>query len=180
MRLPDALTKPTADNTFCGTFGAQTWNDLAIWEEFFNRYPIASLIELGTWKGGMAAFFAVQGLSRGFQFTTLDNNGLWQENREIVERLGGSCIVANVFDLDFMTKLIREHPKPLLLFCDNGDKRRELREIASQLEKGDYVAVHDWGSESGPGDIPDAWSYLFQEECEAMQSLTRYFTFEPS
>lgn len=171
---------PTADNTFCGTFGAQTWNDLAIWEEFFNRYPISSLIELGTWKGGMAAFLAVQGLARGFRFTTLDNNGSWQENRETVERLQGTCIVVNVIDLAFMTKLISEQPKPLLLFCDNGDKRRELREIASLLEAGDFVAIHDWGSESGSGDIPDTWVYLMQEECEAMHSLTRYFAFEPN
>lgn len=48
------------------------------------------------------------------------------------------------------------------------------------LERGAHAAaVHDWGSESGPGDISDIWNYLLHEECEAMASLTRYFAFEP-
>ncbi len=175
MRLPDALTIPNAENSFCGTHAAQTWNDLALWEEFFNRYPLASLIELGTWKGGMAAFLALQCKARGIAFTTIDSNGAWQENRELVESLGGQCLVMDVFDANTMTKLMEEQPRPCLLFCDNGDKRRELREIASQLEADQYIAVHDWGSESGPEDIPDDWQYLLHDECERMHSLTRYF-----
>ena len=74
-----------------------------------------------------------------------------------------------------MRELLLSQPAPRLLFCDNGNKRRELSEIASLLAPGDFVAVHDWGSEAGPGDIPAEWARLMVEECEAIQSLTRFF-----
>lgn len=175
MRLPDALTRPNAENTFCSCPAAQTWNDLAIWEEFLNRHPIASLVELGTWKGGMAAFLAAQCLARGARFTTIDHALGQMENREMVERLGGTCLGMDVFHLEPMQALLLSQPAPRLLFCDNGNKRRELSEIAPCLEFKDYVVVHDWGSESGPGDIPPHWEPVLQEECEQMVSLTRFF-----
>lgn len=169
---------PTAQNTFCGTPAAQIWNDLAVWEEFLNRHAVKSLIELGTWKGGMAAFLAVQCLARDIVFTTVDSNAYWLENKALIEQLGGKVVNADVFDLETMRALIKAQPTPLLLFCDNGDKRRELREIAPILSDEDLVAVHDWGSEAGPADIPETWRGLLISECEATMSLTRFFSVE--
>src|SRR5471030_863845 len=74
MEFPAALTSPCACNSFCGVPAAQTWNDLALWEVFFDRARVASVIELGTFQGGMALFFAMQGRARGFKTVTVDNN----------------------------------------------------------------------------------------------------------
>jgi cephalosporin hydroxylase len=168
------MAVPNAENTFGGTPIAQTWTDLAIWEEFLNRHEIAGLIELGTWKGGMAAFLAFQGLARGFKLTTVDSNPGWLENRAVLEELGVDIHCHDVFDLEFMRDLINSMPKPTLLFCDNGNKARELREIAPLLASGDYIAVHDWGSEAGPSDVDPSWISLMDSECEAARSITRF------
>jgi cephalosporin hydroxylase len=175
VRFPECMAIPNAEGTFGGTPLAQTWTDIALWEEFLNRHWIAGMIELGTWKGGMGAFLAMQGLARGFRFATVDSNPAWLENRETLERLGAQVFCHDVFDPGFMAELIGTMPKPLLLFCDDGDKRRELREVAPLLSAGDFIAVHDWGSEAGLGDVDPAWLPLMAQECEASESITRYF-----
>ena len=177
MRLPEALTKPNAENTFCGCPAAQTWNDLTIWEEFLNRYPVASLIELGTWKGGMAAFLAVQCRARGIQFTTIDHALGQMENREFVEWLGATCLNMDVSQIEPMREYLMSQPEPRLLFCDNGNKRRELSEIASLLAPGDFVAVHDWGAEAGPEGC-DCWKILMLSLCNGIESLTRFMAIQ--
>lgn len=175
MRFPDCMRLPNAENTFAGFPIAQTWTDLALWEEFLNRHPVASLVELGTWQGGMAAFLALQARARGIQFTTIDHQSGQMRSSELVNFLGASSLVRDIFEPGFMRTVLDLAPTPRLLFCDNGNKRRELSEIAPLLGPGDYVAVHDWHSEAGPEDIPATWFAIFEAECEKVSSLTRYF-----
>ncbi|MBC8066389.1 MAG: hypothetical protein H7Y17_16275 [Chlorobia bacterium] len=175
MRLPEAFTIPNAETTFCGFPAAQTWHDLAIWEEFFNRHRFETLIELGTWKGGMAVFLAIQCKARGIRFETIDHDAAQVEPRDLIDSLGAAVLSGNVFDLTWMKERIRAAPGPRLLFCDDGDKRREMRELAPLLDAGDFVAVHDWGSEAGSQDIPAAWEPIMAEVCESTSSITRFF-----
>ena len=51
---------------------AQTRNDLALWEAFLRRHRVGSIIELGTWEGGMSLYLAHQCKYRGGQFVTVD------------------------------------------------------------------------------------------------------------
>jgi hypothetical protein len=158
VRLPEAISIPNADNTFCGAQISQAWRDLPLWEQFFNRHLFQGLIELGTWRGGMAAFLAMQCKARNIRFATIDSKAHILENREIIEFLDGSCLTMDVFNLELISGVIQAMPKPLLLFCDNGDKRREVRDIAPLLKPDDFVAVHDWNSEIGADDIPAHWN----------------------
>ena len=63
---------------------------------------------------------------------------------------------------------------PLVLFCDNGDKRRECEIYVPHLQSGDYLAVHDWGTEFCP---EDAALYplepLYFDIIEKMKGVTR-------
>jgi hypothetical protein len=160
MRLPEAISIPNADSTFCGSQISQAWRDLALWEEFFNRHSFHGFLELGTWRGGMAAFLATQCKARNMRFATIDSKSHILENREFIEFLGGSCLTFDVFNLELISGVIQAMPKPLLLFCDDGDKRREVRDIARFLKPGDLVAVHDWNSEIGADDIPARWTSI--------------------
>ena len=174
MRFPDSLTLPSAENTFLGAPLAQSWSDLCLWEHFLNVYMIRSLIELGTWRGGMAIYLSLQGATRGFNVTTIDSRPTFQV-RAFTERFGAVSLEHDVFDLSFMQNLIDVSRRPRMLFCDNGNKPREVREIAPLLERGDFVAVHDWNTEVGSQDIPPAFEPVLLNECEATQSLTRFF-----
>ena len=53
-----------------------------------------------------------------------------------------------------MRELIAGAPRPFVLYCDNGNKPREVDAFASALHVGDFLAVHDLGTEIFAQDIP--------------------------
>lgn len=178
MDFPASLTLPHVGNTFCGVPAAQTWQDLALWEVFFDRARVTSVIELGTFQGGMALFFATQGNARGFTVTTIDSNTDQCKVPDLLRSLG-----CELLKLDLMggaaqgevTALLSRLPKPTMLFCDNGHKPSEWSRFVRLLSPGDFAAVHDWGTEFGPENLdPHPESFLLAES-ESIQSMTRFF-----
>lgn len=179
--FPRCLTHPTPDSSFGGFPAAQSWNDLALWETFLNRYPVASILELGTWKGGMGVFLALQCRARGAAFATVDRDlGQIQPN-DLLAFLGAEASAVDLHGPDGLPavrELLERLPKPTLLFCDDGNKRMEWRSFVPLLSPGDFAAVHDWGSEFGDGDLEPALPFLLREECEAIGSITRFFAYQ--
>ena len=47
-----------------------------------------------------------------------------------------------------------------MLFCENGHKIKEVQTYAPSLRQGDYLAVHDLGTEIHPSDIPQGFSQV--------------------
>jgi len=177
LSYPACLEQPNAGNTFAGSLVAQTWNDLPLWEEFLNRYPVRSIVELGTFRGGMAIFLALQAGARQVRFVTMDANLDQIENPQLLKALGATVVSANLFEESAvlaMGELLEELPKPVLLFSDNGNKREEVRRFAPLLQVGDYLAIHDWGSEISAADIPPKMDLVWPEPPEASR-LTRWF-----
>jgi|GEM_PF-5515294 len=182
MVLPGALTSLRAETSFGGYEAAQSWSDLALWEEFLNRYTPAALVELGTWSGGMAAFFGFQGLARGMKVTTIDRNHCLLECGGLLERLGVKTLLMDLLAesaADELASALAGQPRPLMLFCDNGDKPREFRSFAPLLATGDFIAVHDWGSEIREADLEPRVPMVMAAECEAIASFTRFFQLAP-
>jgi cephalosporin hydroxylase len=178
MQYPGALTLPHVGNTFCGVPAAQTWNDLALWEVFFNLAQVASVIELGTFQGGMALFFAMQGLARGFSVVTIDSNVDQCKAPDLLRSLNCERLKIDLISgdaVDEITALLDRLPKPTMLFCDNGNKPSEWNRFVRLLSPGDFAAVHDWGTEFGPENLdPHPESFLLAE-AESIQSMTRFF-----
>lgn len=52
----------------------------------------------------------------------------------------------------FLIALLRM-PRRKLLYCDNGNKQREINYYATELYKDDILGVHDWGTEVHPEKI---------------------------
>lgn len=163
--------------SFAGVPFQQGWGDLELWEHFLSRYPVRSLVELGTGQGGMAIFFAVQALARGAAYTTFDRERLYGAPVErVLEQLGAHQVLIELFErADFVRGVLAVQPKPLLLFCDDGDKPREVGTFAPALAQGDYLAVHDWNAEIHPADIPPELEALLGPECDELGSITRFF-----
>jgi len=93
--------------------------------------------------------------------------------------LGGRFILGNLFGEAGQTliHLLSNMPHPILLFCDNGDKPREFREFVPHLQAGDYVGIHDWGTEIGHDDVSifgDALEPLWWKQWEDVGSITRF------
>jgi len=178
MEFPAALTSPRAGNTFCGVPVAQAWQDLALWEVFFDRAGVESVIELGTFQGGMALFFAVQGMVRGFTMTTIDHNMDRCDVADVLRRFKCELLTMDLLGesaVDEMTAILARLPKPTLLYCDNGHKPTEWNRFVPLLAPGDFAAVHDWGTEFGPENLDPCPEFFLQAEAESIQSMTRFF-----
>lgn len=173
-----------SEQTFTGCKVTQYWVDLALWETFLNRCPdIASIVELGTEQCGLSLFLALQAYQRGMEFRTFDHR--WDDNLRTplarLLRLEEHFIRGNLFGetgKELVRLLHGGLPRPILLFCDNGDKPRELREFVPHLQVGDYVGVHDWGTEIGQAHVAifgDTLEPLVRYECETVGSITRFW-----
>lgn len=164
-------------STLFGIPITQLWTDLMLWERFLNAYHPAHLIELGTGRGGLSLFLALEARARSITFATVDTHNwttiagpLWditaaryvqgdaiQSGRALVEEAhaagGAVCVM-----------------------CDNGNKPLEFKELSVHLKPGDYIAVHDWGNEFMPGDTAGLPVVMLDAAiCEAARSITRWF-----
>lgn len=148
--------------TFMGIVLQQTWEDIGIWEIFFRTYQVRTMIEFGSGHGGLSLYFALQCRQRGIQFHTYDN----QRNFDVDSGLHGLLGLRDTFhnvnifgeagnESPAIGALIESCPKPLAIFFDNGDKPREWRTFAPHTSPGDFLVVHDWGTEFKESDIGD-------------------------
>lgn len=142
--------------TFMGHRMDQEWADINIWEHFFVENPIKTFIEIGTGNGGLSIYFALQCYQRGIQFHTFDNQN-WIDYDEPLPaslRMKQAFHHIDIFsDADQVISVIENSPKPLAIFFDDGDKPREWRMFGPHTAPGDYLIVHDWGTEFFPSDI---------------------------
>lgn len=161
------------EQTFLGYRLTQSWADLAIWEYVLGEHPeLRTIIEIGTWEGGMSRFLFYQAQERRMNFVTFD--------LVAPSPIPMGFVQMDVFEeADTVRGIIAGSEHPLLLLCDGGDKPREMREYAPGLLPGDLLAVHDWEDEAGPEDVPDCLDGVYGTLCAGMTSHTRFFERSP-
>lgn len=178
----DALRSVWAKPTFLGVRAAQTWSDFYNWERFLNANPVESIIELGTWHGGFALFLMLQAIQRGAEFMTFDTAPCPAWDTWVAKALGlrSKSSTVDIFEDGgaHVRKFLDWFPKPALVLCDNGDKPAEVALFAPMLKPGDFLAVHDWGTEFNEPDIDPVRAILepvFLDESTKVGTVTRWF-----
>jgi hypothetical protein len=137
----------------------QTRADQQAWQHSLTTFHPQAILELGTGSGTFSRWLS----KRVAWFATIDIEqpeaetpgfrrlSVWDDEPEIIA-------------------LIRQAPRPFVLFCDDGNKPLEVAKYAPALRIGDVVAVHDLGTEVDPGrDIP-SWLTVIHKG-----SLTGFF-----
>ena len=164
--------------TFLGIPMKQLWSDFALWERLFNEYKLCSMIEIGTGAGGLSTYFHLQAQQRRFVFWTYDveePQALGTIHGESLRR----CFTRESVWTPQFASLISIAPKPLMLYCDGGHKSREMQTFVPLLKHGDYAACHDWPGEISEKDIEPIKGLvtpIWKQECEDLQSWTRFFS----
>ncbi len=128
--------------------------DLAYFNVVLQEVPrLATVIELGTYLGGSAFMWASAMMLRPLGRVVTFDNG------PVPNRLGfpDCCefVRADVMTpetVEAIARLIGPAPFPVLMFCDNGEKPKEVALYGPLLRPGDVLAVHDWYEEHDPAD----------------------------
>lgn len=162
--------------SFGGVPMAQIWADLVLWEALLNENThLRAIMEIGTWQGGFSWWLQSQSMVRGMAFRTFDSV---KPDKPIpgFER-------RDVFaDSDYIGSLIKTF-SPLILFCDGGNKPRELATFSEYLGKDDLVVVHDWDTEIFGTDVmgyhledpPGILEEVYGDFCDELGSMSRVF-----
>ena len=104
------------------------------------------IIELGTGNGGMTVLFAIHALRMRIPLHTID---VRQEPGEpIYQRLKKMVPIhyyqQDVFSPEAGQKIVSLIKKGrVFLYCDNGDKAKEMKTYVPHLKSGDVVLAHD-------------------------------------
>lgn len=163
--------------TVFGVATLQDWSDLALWELFLNDHPdLKCIIEIGTYAGGLSLFLQQQAAARGIRFATCD---IERYPSAAIEKLGTNFIQADALtDETIHTAVADPGNHPLLIYCDGGDKPAEFAHFVPLLQPGDFIGVHDYGSEFTDADaqpFADLLRPAAVERHRQANSLTRFY-----
>jgi len=156
--------------SFGGIPIAQSWSELVLWESLLNDRRFKAVFELGSWRGGFSWWLWAQTKIREMVFHTFDSI---EPQREMPPH----CFTRmDVFaEADALGDLFREH-EPCIVFCDNGNKPRELKTFSAHLrDRWSLLVVHDWGTEIQPEDVPDNVEMMYEDFCKELGSISRVF-----
>lgn len=163
------------DVSFGGIEVAQWRCDFWMWEYVLNdNSQLKAIFELGTWLGGFSWWLAGQCRARDMHFETYDMTRPQFRPPPMFIRL-------DVFaDREFIGETIRGY-EPCVVFCDNGNKPREMAEYSQEIRSPEsLLVVHDWGTEFMPDDVPDNLTMVYGDFCESLGSLSRVFRLKES
>lgn len=173
------------DSTMMGLHVAQYWADIALWEHFLNEHPdIQSIVELGAYKCGMSVYLLGNALTRGQHFWTFDKDMPDELHGPLAKRLqlDRHFVHGDFFrDTRWRLEAILENDQmhPLVLFVDGGNKPLEFATFVPMLREGDYVAVHDYGTEYRPDALEPMGQFIepiFVDECNLHRPcITRFW-----
>lgn len=135
-------------------------------EKIIVECKIERIVELGTGYGALTRFFRELCPTMSFDINT---------RLGAINRFQPSGVMMDCFSLKAQ-KYTMEYIEGCksLIFCDDGDKPKELRAYAPLLKRGDHIMVHDYRRPDGipeyhEGDLPDLEFYR-QDEFDAMKT----------
>lgn len=142
-----------------------TWLDLGAITYILQSSDIRLVVEIGVEHGGLAAYLAPYCCYTGCVYRGLDITLAALDNR-LRRDLTGVVIERDAWDPATVAEVggwVAQTDGPALIFCDGGDKPKELHLYASVLRPGDVLIGHDYNNE-------------YTEEAIADISLTRIYT----
>jgi hypothetical protein len=122
---------------------AQAHEDLRAWEQIIRDVKPRAVLELGTASGAFSKW--------------LDERVAWFRTVDVdppAAMTPGFVQVDVWANPHAIHDLIAQAPRPFVLYCDDGNKAREVATFAPSLRAGDFLAVHDFGTEIFPKHIP--------------------------
>jgi predicted O-methyltransferase YrrM len=111
-------------------------------------------VEIGIFKGGLASLLMARALyDHEFKYLGVEID-VGQTEKSVLEMasnhpramiLSGDCFDHKIKGM--VERDIKNGPAPALIFCDGGDKPKELDCYHEVLRPGDFILIHDYSRE---------------------------------
>jgi len=150
---------------------AQGWETMGLILEAINLFHIKTIIELGIWSGGFGEFLIVRNnyvtpvYYHGYDITT---KYMHPRARLYIDNFTIADIFSPESMKDIQTK-INQSVGNVLLFCDDGNKPKEMRVFTPLLRVGDFLVAHDYPVEVSPESLTNfqqTFPYMLEVESE--------------
>lgn len=113
------------------------------------RHRPTTVVELGTDEGGFAAFLADLIKPWGGRVATFDIKPKFRP--ELLTTFDNLIFVrGDVLSFNLVAAAMIQRDEAVLLYCDNGNKKREIELYTELLSPGSLLGVHDYGTEVDP------------------------------
>lgn len=142
--------------------------------ELLDEYNIDLFIELGTARGGTTLRF--HDMKQTMQVHTFDISNCG-ECQQLIEYLSNYDHRITFHKEDILTSEsetllnLLSSPVKKMLYCDNGNKPKEIRMYSKYLSSGDLLGVHDWGKEIHPKDVNEPTRKFTKIRWSQLESL---------
>lgn len=150
MTIEDKLVKVLEAKPF-GIKIAQTWIQIGLMFQLIEDLKLGTVIELGVFCGGLADLLIRRSeMVKDIRYFGFENN---PGPIEHPVRDHWTINIADVFAQEtvaHVSALMSGDARPALIFCDDGDKPKEMRTYAPVLRPGDYMLAHDYPGETTP------------------------------
>lgn len=155
-KVPPGMLEIYSQYMFGAVMG-QTFPALFIFEWLLNFYPIEYIVEIGTGTGGLTMFLQFQANIRRLGFATYDARNRFKDKKhqwpanqakDIESFVNFRCM--DVFSkeaIEEISSIMKKHV--VLLYCDDGDKPREIKTYVPFALKGSILGTHDWHGHFG-------------------------------
>jgi len=159
--IEDLHTLRTSFHEFCGFFMSQTYSVLyCLGRVFVFNRNIKYIVEIGTGQGGLTLFFGVNMLARGGKVISFDISRPLPQWFVAKKKFPIKFYQLDVFGeeaAEIVENFIKEVPKDekLLIFCDGGNKPKEMLKYSKMLRPGDFIMAHDWMKEIWEFNVKD-------------------------
>jgi len=133
-----------------GVEAAQTWVHICKHFEVIQEFDVKLFVELGMLAGGLASIILTRTeYVPDFRYVGVDNRNVLDPRvaMKISQANNARFIQGNVFDVAITDQIQTEISTcngAAYIFCDNGDKPKELMTYHKFLRVGDLIAVHDY------------------------------------
>ena len=111
---------------------------------YMDNKPL-QIIEIGSRNGGFTTILDEHNLSNTAKLYTIDIDG-FNPNAKFSDNV--TQIKADCFAIESVIGNIISQPGVTLVFCDGGDKIREINTFAKYLKPGDMIFGHDYAKDS--------------------------------
>jgi hypothetical protein len=105
--------------------------------------PATTIVELGTFNGGLTTILADHPISEQATITTFDLQPVAFDNPKITQYTG------DIFSHESLIRDLIAQPGHTIVFCDGGNKVEEVRTFCRYLKPGDLICAHDYGYKAG-------------------------------